>query len=247
VAIVAANKRANTRSQPDYELLHRTARKRNIPFHYETNVGAGLPVINTIRNLMHGGDKIIKIEAVLSGTINWLLSEYDGTKPFSGLVKIAKERGYTEPDPRDDLSGMDVARKCLILARESGIVLELSEIIVNPLMPEKAANAKGSDEFFRTLESYDSAFSEKFSTAMKSGHKLRYIGLIESGNATVGLTGVDEKHPFFSLAGSENCLIITTEFYSQYPMVIKGPGAGVNVTAAGLLADIVRIAEEVRI
>jgi aspartokinase/homoserine dehydrogenase 1 len=247
VAIVAANKRANTRPQPVYEMLHHTARKRNIPFHYETNVGAGLPVINTIRNLMHGGDKILKIEAVLSGTINWLLSEYDGTKPFSELVKIARERGYTEPDPRDDLSGMDVARKCLILARESGIMKELSDIVVNPLMPDEAGKAAGSGEFFRILQSYDSEFSEKYSTAIKSGHKLRYIGLIENGKATVGLTEVDEKHPFFGLAGSENCLIITTEFYSQYPMVIKGPGAGVNVTAAGLLADIVRIAEEVRI
>ena len=247
VAIVAANKRANTQPEPEYQMLHFTARKRNVPFHYETNVGAGLPVINTIRNLISGGDKVLKIEAVLSGTINWLLSEYDGTRPFSELVRIAKERGYTEPDPRDDLSGMDVARKCLILARESGIMKELSEIKVDPLMPSESAQAANAEEFFSLLKEFDNIFSERYLSAEEAGRKLRYIALIENGNAKVELVEVDDSHPFFALAGSENCLILTTEFYMQYPMVIKGPGAGVNVTAAGLLADIVRIAEGIRI
>ena len=247
VAIVAANKRANTRAGSVYDMLHQTARKRNVPFHYETNVGAGLPIINTIRNIKAGGDKILKIEAVLSGTINWLLSEYDGTQPFSELVRIAKERGYTEPDPRDDLSGMDVARKCLILSRESGIPKELSEIKVEPLMPGKASGAENAESFFYALKEYDDIFFSRYMEAKESGRKLRYVALIENGAAKVDLVEVDESHPFFALAGSENCLILTTEFYLQYPMVIKGPGAGVNVTAAGLLADIVKIAEEIRI
>ena len=246
IAIVAANKRANTQSLEKYKQLHTSAKSRNVPFHYETNVGAGLPVINVLRSLSAGGDQVVKIEAVLSGTMNWLLSEYDGSKPFSELVKNAKELGYTEPDPRDDLSGMDVARKCLILARECGLEIELGQIPVVPLMSDESAKAKDVPEFFELLKKYDSMFLSKFESAKASGKKLRYVGTIEKGVAKVELIEVDKNHSFYSLIGTENCLILTTNYYKKYPMVIKGPGAGVDVTAAGILADIIRIAESIR-
>jgi bifunctional aspartokinase / homoserine dehydrogenase 1 len=247
IAIVAANKRANTQKMEQYCQLHDAAKKRNVSFHYETNVGAGLPVINVIRNIIAGGDKVLKIDAILSGTINWLLSEYNGSKPFSELVLIAKERGYTEPDPRDDLSGMDVARKCLILARECGLEMELDNIAVDTLMPAEAAQSEDLSSFFMLLKRDDPNFHTRYTLARDEGKKLRYVASIESGIAKVELLELDESHPFFALRGSENCIILTTKYYQQYPMVIKGPGAGVDVTAAGLLADIIRIAEGIRV
>ena len=195
IAIVAANKRANTRNMEQYRQLHDAAKRRNVAFHYETNVGAGLPVINVIRNMIAGGDKVIKIDAVLSGTINWLLSEYNGDKPFSELVKLAKERGYTEPDPRDDLSGMDVARKCLILARECGIDIELEDIPVDSLMPKEANESEDLQAFFRLLKRYDKGFHERFEKAAAGGKKLRYVAGIENGSAKVELLELGEAHP----------------------------------------------------
>jgi aspartokinase/homoserine dehydrogenase 1 len=247
ISIVAANKRANTQNMNEYRKLHDVALKRNVSFHYETNVGAGLPVINVLRKLISGGDKVISIEAVLSGTINWLLSEYDGSKPFSELVRIAKERGYTEPDPRDDLSGMDVARKCLILAREAGLDIELENIYVDALMLPDIDPALDLESFFRESKPFDQLFDARYKKALDEGKKLRYIAKIENGSAKVELEGVGGSNSFFTLQGSENCIILTTRYYQQTPMVIRGPGAGVDVTAAGMLADIVRIAEDVRI
>jgi bifunctional aspartokinase / homoserine dehydrogenase 1 len=243
VAIVAANKRANTQGTEQYELLQRSSRKRNTPFHYETNVGAGLPVINVLRSLMASGDAVVRIEAVLSGTMNYLLSEYTGDQLFSDLVSVAKDKGYTEPDPRDDLSGMDVARKCLILARECGWRLELEDVEVEPLMSAEAANAEDIDGFFRQLVPYNSGFHTRYLGARSRSRRLRYVAAIEGGKAKVSVLEVDANHPFYGLKGTENCLSLTTKYYQQYPMVIKGPGAGVNVTSAGVLADIVRIAE----
>ncbi|MFZ4399321.1 MAG: bifunctional aspartate kinase/homoserine dehydrogenase I [Bacteroidales bacterium] len=243
IAIVAANKRANTQSMEEYKRLHLSAKKRNTAFHYETNVGAGLPVINVLQSLMASGDKVIKIEAVLSGTMNYLLSEYTGNIPFSELVQLAKNKNYTEPDPRDDLSGMDVARKCLILARECGWEIELDEIDVQSVMSVEAANAKDVAAFFIALKNYDNNFNESYEKAKAIGKKIRYVANIENGKASVSVIEVDETHPFYSLRGTENCISLTTKYYQQYPMVIKGPGAGVNVTSAGVLADIVRIAE----
>jgi len=247
VSIVAANKRANTGRMKDYDNLHYHAGKRNVSFNYETNVGAGLPVINVIRNLKAGGDEIIKIEAVLSGTVNWLLSEYDGSKPFSELVRIAKEKGFTEPYPGDDLRGTDVARKCLILARESGLRLEPENIITQPVLPEDVP-AKGTTEaLFREIDKQEELIYRRFKQASDKGKKLKYVAIIENSTARVQMTETSPEHPFYSLKGSENCLVFTTKYYSLYPLVIKGPGAGVNVTSAGLLADIVRIAESVRV
>jgi bifunctional aspartokinase / homoserine dehydrogenase 1 len=243
IAIVTANKRANTQSMLQYNLLHGSANKRNTPFHYETNVGAGLPVINVLQSLINSGDQVNKIEAVLSGTMNYLLSEYDGQKPFSELVKFAKDNSYSEPDPRDDLSGTDVARKCLILARECGWAIEESDIEVEPLMSTECANAKDIPAFFTELKNYDQPFQKRYESAKANGKRLRYVALIEHGMAKVSVMEVDETHAFYSLRGTENCISLTTKYYQQYPMVIKGPGAGVNVTSAGVLADIVRIAE----
>jgi aspartokinase/homoserine dehydrogenase 1 len=243
IAIVTANKRANTQNMEQYNLLHTSAKKRNTPFHYETNVGAGLPVINVLQSLIGSGDQVIKIEAVLSGTMNYLLSEYDGNKPFSELVQYAKDNNYSEPDPRDDLSGMDVARKCLILARECGWSIEESDIAIEPLMSAECADAKGIPAFFSELKNYDQPFRQRFEDAKTKGKRLRYVAKIENGKAQVSVMEVDETHAFYSLRGTENCISLTTKYYQQYPMVIKGPGAGVNVTSAGVLADIVRIAE----
>jgi|LakMenEpi03Aug12_release.lakeMendotaPanAssembly.Ray.scaffolds.fasta_scaffold53799_3 aspartokinase/homoserine dehydrogenase 1 len=243
VAIVTANKRANTQSFAYYKSLHQTARSRNVAFHYETNVGAGLPVINVLRDLQAGGDKVIRIEAVLSGTMNYLLSEYNASESFSSLVAKAKEMGYTEPDPRDDLSGMDVARKCLILAREIGWEIELSDIQVEPLMNDEAANANDVISFFEELKSYDKPFEQEYTNALAKQLRLRYVALLENGKASVKVMQLDEAHPFYTLKGTENCLSLTTKYYQKYPMVIKGPGAGVDVTAAGVLADIIRVAE----
>jgi len=243
IAIVTANKRANTQTMQKYNLLHSSAKKRNTPFHYETNVGAGLPVINVLHSLIGSGDHVNKIEAVLSGTMNYLLSEYDGEKPFSELVKYAKDNSYSEPDPRDDLSGMDVARKCLILARECGWNIEEADIEVEPLMSPESAKAIDVPAFFAELKNYDRPFHQRYEAAKLKGKKLRYVAMIENGKAKVSVMEVDETHAFYSLRGTENCLSITTLYYQLYPMVIKGPGAGVNVTSAGVLADIVRIAE----
>jgi aspartokinase/homoserine dehydrogenase 1 len=246
IAIVAANKRANTQSMMAYRTLKEASRKRNVPFHYETNVGAGLPIINALRSLMVSGDTVVRIEAVLSGTLNYLSSEYDGSKSFSDLVREAKEIGYTEPDPRDDLSGMDVARKCLILARECGWDIELDDIVVEPMMPEASKEAKDVPSFFETLHDYNEVFNQRYQEAQVKNKKLRYVAVIEHGSARVALTEVDQDHAFYSLKGTENCISLTTKYYQKYPMVIKGPGAGIDVTAAGVLADIVRIAEGLR-
>lgn len=243
IAIVTANKRANTQNMLQYNLLHGSAKKRNTPFHYETNVGAGLPVINVLQSLINSGDQVNKIEAVLSGTMNYLLSEYDGRKPFSELVQFAKDNSYSEPDPRDDLSGMDVARKCLILARECGWAIEESDIEVEPLMSHESAIAKDIPTFFAELKNYDLSFNQRFEAAKAKGLRLRYVAKIENGKAKVSVMEVDDTHAFYSLRGTENCISLTTKYYQQYPLVVKGPGAGVNVTAAGVLADIVRIAE----
>ena len=243
IAIVTANKRANTQSMIQYNLLHGSAKKRNTPFHYETNVGAGLPVINVLQSLINSGDQVNKIEAVLSGTMNYLLSEYDGEKPFSELVQYAKDNSYSEPDPRDDLSGTDVARKCLILARECGWAIEESDIDVEPLMSAECAAAKDIPSFFTELKNYDKPFQQRYEAAKAKGKRLRYVAKIENGKAKVSVMEVEDTHAFYSLRGTENCISLTTKYYQQYPLVVKGPGAGVNVTSAGVLADIVRIAE----
>jgi len=247
ISIVTPNKKANSASMEQYELLRRTAFRRNVKFLYETNVGAGLPVINTLNDLLLSGDKVISVEAVLSGTLNFLFSTYASGMKFSDVVKEAKAKGYTEPDPRDDLSGMDVARKILILAREAGLPFELSDVRVENLVPGDCQSSDLSvDEFFARLAKHDDAYEKLRAEAEARKEKLRYTAVLKDGKASVSLSTVGESHPFYSLSGSDNIILLTTERYHERPMVIRGPGAGAAVTAAGVFADVIRIGHYAR-
>lgn len=241
IAIVTPNKKANSGSKEIYQQLKKTSRQRGVRFLYETNVGAGLPVINTLNDLLLSGDKVIRIEAVLSGTLNFIFSAFIGEKPFSEIVREAKAKGYTEPDPRDDLSGMDVARKILILSRECGLSLELDDIPVQNLVPEDCREQQTTEAFLSALKKHDAAFEALRSTAEARQEKLRYQAILEDGKVKVELKTVGKDHPFYSLSGSDNIILLTTERYHERPMVIRGPGAGAEVTAAGVFADIIRI------
>jgi bifunctional aspartokinase / homoserine dehydrogenase 1 len=246
ISIVTPNKKANSSSMDSYRRLKETAFKRGVKFLYETNVGAGLPVINTMNDLLLSGDKVIRIEAVLSGTLNYIFSSFEEGRKFSEVVKEAKAKGYTEPDPRDDLNGMDVARKILILTRESGVEMELDEIKVENLVPEPCRGDMGIEKFFSCLEEYDKDFETLRRTAADEGKKLRYMAVLNEGKVKIQLGSVDQKHPFYSLSGSDNIILLTTERYHDRPMVIRGPGAGAAVTAAGVFADIIRIGHYAR-
>jgi aspartokinase/homoserine dehydrogenase 1 len=241
ISIVTPNKLANSGKYDDYVKLQRAAFKHGVKFLYETNVGAGLPVINTLKDLKYSGDKILKIEGILSGTLSYIFNTFKGDKKFSDVVKEAKEKGFTEPDPRDDLNGMDVARKILILAREAEAPLEFNDIKVENILPESCRKAKSVDAFFKELERNNDVFSKKRDEADKKGKVLRFIAKYENGKATVSLESVDSSHPFYSLSGSDNMISFTTERYKERPLVIKGPGAGAEVTAAGVFAEIISI------
>lgn len=241
ISIVTPNKKAASANIGYYHSLKETSRSRGVRFLYETNVGAGLPVINTLNDLLLSGDKIISIEAVLSGTLNYIFSSFNGTKTFSEVVIDAKEKGFTEPDPRDDLSGMDVARKILILSRETGLNLELSDIEVQNLVPEDCRNSKDISEFIKSFKNHDPYFQQLLENADKENKKLRYQATLKGGKVKVELTTVDSGHPFYSLSGSDNIILLTTERCHERPLVIRGPGAGAEVTAAGVFADVIRI------
>ncbi len=241
ISIVTPNKKANSGPLENYRQLKQTAFRRGTRFLYETNVGAGLPVINTLNDLLLSGDKVIRVEAVLSGTLNFIFSTFNQEKPFSAVVREAKEKGYTEPDPRDDLSGVDVARKILILARESGASLELSDVSIGGLVPDDCLGDISTDEFLRRLAGHDAAFGQRLKAAQAVNQKLRFMAVFENDQASVGLVNVDADHPFYALQGTDNVILLTTDRYKDRPMVIKGPGAGAAVTAAGVFADIIRI------
>jgi len=194
-----------------------------------------------MNDLLLSGDKVLRIEAVLSGTLNFIFSAFTDGKRFSDVVKEAKEKGYTEPDPRDDLNGMDVARKTLILAREAGVPLELSDLEVENLVPEDCRKQSSIPDFLSSLARHDASFDELRKKEAADGKKLRYMAVLEGGKTKIGLTSVDDSHPFYSLAGSDNIILLTTERYHERPMVIRGPGAGAEVTAAGVFSDIIRI------
>jgi aspartokinase/homoserine dehydrogenase 1 len=245
ISIVTPNKKANSASWDKYKLLKETTAKKGVRFLYETNVGAGLPVINTLNDLLLSGDKVVRIEAVLSGTLNFLFSSFTKGFVFSQIVKEAKEKGYTEPDPRDDLSGMDVARKILILSRETGLQLELKDVSVENLVPPDCQSGT-VDDFFARLSKHDASFESLRAGAEKKGEKLRYTATLENRKVKVGLISVGSQHPFYSLSGSDNIILLTTTRYRDRPMVIRGPGAGAEVTAAGVFADIIRIGNYAR-
>lgn len=241
VSIVTPNKKANSGPLIKYETLKKISLKRNVRFLYETNVGAGLPVISTLNDLLLSGDKVIRIEAVLSGTMNFIFSSFTEGRKFSEVVREAQARGYTEPDPRDDLNGMDVARKALLLSREAGHKLEIENIETQNLVPEDCQGDISQDEFFKRLQEHDHSFETLREKHEAKGERLRYMAILENGKASVSLEPVGTQHPFYSLSGSDNILLLTTERYHERPMVIRGPGAGATVTAAGVFADIIRI------
>lgn len=241
ISIVTPNKVANSGSYNQYVSLRDISKKRNVKFLYETNVGAGLPIINTLQGLINSGDQIHKIEAVLSGTLSYIFNTFSPNNKFVDIVKDAKAKGYTEPDPRDDLSGTDVARKILILARETGLPIEMNEVIINPLLSDNAMSANSVDAFYDVLEQENSFYADKMKIASENGEVLRFIASLENGKASIGLKSVGKTHPFFNLAGSENIISFTTERYFNNPLVIKGPGAGAEVTAMGVFAEIISL------
>ncbi|MCL2190492.1 MAG: bifunctional aspartate kinase/homoserine dehydrogenase I [Treponema sp.] len=242
IAVVTPNKRANSGSLDYYRKLVGFSRDRGIPYLYETTVCAGLPVISTLRDLRLSGDRVRRIEAVFSGTLSFIFNGFDGSKPFSALVREAKAKGYTEPDPRDDLNAMDAARKALIMARECGLSLELSDVGIEPILPLACFRAKTVDAFFKELERHDAAFEKRRAEAGAKGMALRYVAVIEGGKAGLSIRAESADSPFRSLVDSDNIVVMTTDRYLKLPMVIKGPGAGAQVTAGGIFADIVRIA-----
>lgn len=241
VNVVAANKIAASGDYDVYKELKETARRKDVKYLFETNVGAGLPIINTINSLINSGDKILKIEAVVSGTLNYIFNVLAADVPLSRAVVMAKEAGYTEPDPRIDLSGKDVIRKLVILAREAGYEVSQEDVEKNLFIPEEML-AGETDEFISKVASLDEEFEKMRGDAEAAHRHFRFVASFDNGHLSVGLRSVDSDHPFYNLAGSNNVILLTTDRYMEYPMVIKGYGAGAEVTAAGVFADIISIA-----
>ncbi len=241
VSIVTPNKIANSGKMSAYRNLRDIAKRRNVRLLYETNVGAGLPVINTLTDLLTSGDRILRIEAVLSGTLSFIFNTFKAGTDFSNIVLEAQKRGYTEPDPRVDLSGLDVARKLLILARETGLEIELKDINIQQILPPSCVKAKTVAQFFTELQKNNQIFENMRKDAAKQNKVLRFIASLEKGKASVRLIQVDANHPFYNLDGSDNIISFTTERYLERPLVVKGPGAGAEVTAAGVFAEIISL------
>ncbi|MBR5803511.1 MAG: bifunctional aspartate kinase/homoserine dehydrogenase I [Bacteroidaceae bacterium] len=241
ISVVAANKVAASSEYENYANLKHTARARGVKYLFETNVGAGLPIINTINNLIASGDKILKIEAVLSGTLNFIFNELSAEVPFSETVRRAKEQGYSEPDPRIDLSGKDVVRKLVILAREAGYQVEQEDVEKNLFIPQDFFDGT-LDDFWKNLPTLDADFEERRRRLEAEDKHWRFVAKLENGHTSVQLCEVDKEHPFYVLEGSNNIILLTTERYKEYPMLIQGYGAGAGVTAAGVFADIMSIA-----
>lgn len=241
ISVVAANKVAASSEYKNYAELKATARKRGVKFLFETNVGAGLPIINTINDLINSGDRILKIEAVLSGTLNFIFNTISAEIPFSQTVRLAKEEGYSEPDPRVDLSGKDVIRKLVILSREAGYEIEQGDVEKHLFIPDNLL-VGSLDEFWQNLPGLDAGFEARRQVLDKENKRWRFVAKLDGGKASVSLEEVGEHHPFYDLEGSNNIILITTERYHDYPMLIQGYGAGASVTAAGVFADIMSIA-----
>ncbi|MBR6035941.1 MAG: bifunctional aspartate kinase/homoserine dehydrogenase I [Bacteroidaceae bacterium] len=241
ISVVAANKVAASSDYDNYAKLKATARKRGVKYLFETNVGAGLPIINTINDLINSGDKILKLEAVLSGTLNFIFNTISADVPFSETVRRAKEEGYAEPDPRVDLSGKDVIRKLVILSREAGYKMNQEDVEKHLFIPQSFFDGSLED-FWKNLPSLDAQFETERKEVEAAHQHWRFVAKLENGKGSVSLERVGERHPFYDLEGSNNIILITTERYNQYPMLIQGYGAGASVTAAGVFADIMSIA-----
>ncbi|MGB5664560.1 bifunctional aspartate kinase/homoserine dehydrogenase I [Eudoraea sp.] len=241
ISVVTCNKIACSSDYKKYRDLKDLSREYNSPFLFETNVGAGLPIIDTLKHLIASGDKINKIQAVLSGSLNFVFNNFNDKTTFHDIVKRAQEEGYTEPDPKIDLSGIDVMRKILILARESGYVLNIEDIKNKSFLPEESLAATNNEDFYASLTAHEKSFQNLFKKAVSSESKLKYVAEFENGKASVGLELIPKGHDFYNLEGSDNIVLFYTERYPNQPLIIKGAGAGADVTASGIFADIIRI------
>jgi len=241
ISIIACNKIACSSQYSKYEQLKYLARKYNASFLFETNVGAGLPVINTLNNLVNSGDKITSIEAVLSGSLNFIFNNFNAETTFLDIVKKAGEEGYTEPDPRIDLSGVDVARKILILARESGYAIDMKDIENISFLPDASLQPGSVDQFYESLKEEEAHFQKLYKEAADKENRLKYVAEFRDGVAKVGLQQIAKDHPFYNLDGKDNIVLFYTQRYSDQPLIIKGAGAGAEVTASGLFGDIISL------
>ncbi|OON70875.1 bifunctional aspartate kinase/homoserine dehydrogenase I [Hymenobacter sp. CRA2] len=241
ISVVTCNKIANSASYAQYRDLHDAARQHGVDFYYETNVGAGLPIIRTLKDLRTSGDRVERIEAILSGTISFIFNHFRGAAAFHDIVREAQQKGYTEPDPRDDLNGRDFMRKMLILARDAGHALEPDDVIIEPMLPASCLSAPTVEAFYQALEAQADYFNRLKAQAEQAGKVLRYIGRLKDGQVRIGLDMVDASHPFYQLSGADNIISFTTERYKERPLVVKGPGAGAEVTAAGVFADLINV------
>ncbi|NNC49484.1 MAG: ACT domain-containing protein, partial [Flaviramulus sp.] len=244
IGVVACNKIACSSDFDNYKLLKRLSLKYNAPYLFETNVGAGLPIIDTLNNLIASGDKITSIQAVLSGSLNFVFNNFNDKTKFYDVVKQAAAEGYTEPDPRIDLSGVDVARKILILARESGVEMNLEDIKNTSFLSQSGLKSESVKDFYQTLIDDESHYQSLYTSAKKNNCQLKYVAQFNNGNASVGLQEIPAGHPFYNLEGKDNIVMFYTQRYPEQPMIIKGAGAGADVTASGLFADIIRIGNE---
>ncbi|WP_299361492.1 bifunctional aspartate kinase/homoserine dehydrogenase I [Winogradskyella sp.] len=241
ISVIACNKIACSSSYSSYKALKELAKKYSASFLFETNVGAGLPVINTLNNLINSGDEVISIQAVLSGSLNFVFNNFNDKTSFHDIVKQAQEEGYTEPDPRIDLSGVDVARKILILAREAGFKIDLEDIDNKSFLPEESLKANSVSDFYETLKTDASHFEKLYTSAKQNNCQLKYVAEFNNGTAKVGLREVDKDHPFYNLKGKDNIVLFYTNRYPEQPLIVKGAGAGAEVTASGLFADIITL------
>jgi aspartokinase/homoserine dehydrogenase 1 len=244
IAVVACSKIACSRSYKNYTELKDLSLKYNVSYLYETNVGAALPIISTLNNLIASGDKVTNIQAVLSGSLNFIFNNFSDRSNFHDIVKRAQFEGYTEPDPRIDLSGIDVARKILILARENGVETNIDDIKIDSFLTETNTNAKSVDDFYKTLKKEEAHFQKLYASAKKNNCQLKYVAEYDNGKAKIGLQEIPEGHPFYNLEGKDNIVMFYTERYPEQPLIVKGAGAGADVTASGLFADIIRIANK---
>lgn len=244
ISVVACNKIACSSDYENYRTLKNLAIEYNASFLFETNVGAGLPIIDTLNNLVASGDKITSIQAVLSGSLNFVFNNFKTTTKFHDVVKLAQEEGYTEPDPRIDLSGVDVARKILILARESGYKMNLEDITNVPFLTQANLASESVDAFYKTLITDENHFQELLNSALEHNSQLKYVAEFNNGDAKVGLQEIPEGHPFYNLGGKDNIVMFYTHRYPDQPIIVKGAGAGADVTASGLFADIIRVSNK---
>jgi aspartokinase/homoserine dehydrogenase 1 len=241
ISVVASNKIAASSSYSNYIMLKETAKARDVKFLFETNVGAGLPIINTLNALTNSGDSILHIDAALSGTLNYIFNTVSSEVPLSQAIAKAIEAGYSEPDPRVDLCGKDVLRKLVILAREAGYTIEQEDVEVDYFIPREYFG-NDIDTFMQLVKGMDADFEQMRMQCAQEGKLLRYVASLNDGHAKIGLQALDSTHPLYQLEGSNNVILITTDRYREYPMIIKGYGAGAGVTAAGVFADIISLA-----